>query len=217
MSDLNRRQIFGAAAVLAGGLALTAEHAEAAEEKEELPTFRFAMEQQKGRITEGGYAKEATVKQLPISTGLAGVSMRLKPGGMRELHWHANAAEWAFVLKGRVRTTVIGPNSESETNDFDTGDVWYFPRGHGHAVQNLTHGEAHFILVFDNGAFSEHGTFSITDWVGHTPASVLSKGLGLPAAEFTKFPKDELYIVQGRVPPEHPEPNHQKLVRSSPQ
>jgi oxalate decarboxylase len=64
------------------------------EDKEEkgLPTFRYAMEKQKGRVTEGGSAKEATVKQLPISTGIAGVSMRLKPGGLRELHWHANAA-----------------------------------------------------------------------------------------------------------------------------
>jgi oxalate decarboxylase len=87
----------------------------------------------------------------------------------------------------------------AETNDFEPGDVWYFPRGHGHAIQNLSREEAHFILVFDNGAFSEHGTFSITDWLGHTPASVLAKGLGLPQAEFANFPKEELYIVRGRV------------------
>src|SRR6516164_8300784 len=102
----------------------------------------------------------------PISTGIAGVSMRLKPGGLRELHWHANAAEWAFVVKGRVRTTVIGPAGVSETNDFGPGDVWYFPRGHGHALQGMGPEEAHFVLVFDNGAFSEFGTFSTTDWVG---------------------------------------------------
>ena len=35
--------------------------------------------------------KEATIKQLPVSKGIAGVSMRLKVGGRRELHWHANA------------------------------------------------------------------------------------------------------------------------------
>src|SRR5262245_59498976 len=216
MSDLNRRQIFGAAAVLAGGLALTAEHAEAAEEKEELPTFRFAMEQQKGRITEGGYAKEATVKQLPISTGLAGVSMRLKPGGLRELHWHANAAEWAFVVKGRVRTTVIGPDGLSETNDFDPGDVWYFPRGHGHAVQNLGKEEAHFIPVFADGGFSEYRTFSITDWLARTPPAVLAKNLGLPVEAFARFPKDELFIPQGRIPAETPAPPPQKMQKTSP-
>jgi oxalate decarboxylase len=216
MSDLNRRQVIAAAAVAAGGLVAGSGRAEAADKEVELPTFRYPMEQQKGRVTEGGSAKEATIKQLPISTGLAGVSMRLNPGGLRELHWHANAAEWAFVIKGRVRGTVIGPDSLTETNDFEPGDVWYFPRGHGHAVQNLSREEAHFILVFDNGAFSEYGTFSITDWLGHTPPSVLAQGLGLPPAEFARFPRDELYIVQGRVPPEQPEPNHQKLLKTSP-
>jgi oxalate decarboxylase len=215
MSELSRRQVIGAGAV-ACGLAAARSQAEPAAKEAELPTFRYAMEQQKGRVTEGGSAKEATVKQLPLSTGLAGVSMRLKPGGIRELHWHANAAEWAFVLKGRVRATVIGPDNLAATDDFESGDVWYFPRGHGHALQNLTRDEAHFILVFDNGAFSEYGTFSITDWLGHTPASVLSKGLGIAETEFAQFPKEELYIVQGRIPPERPEPNRQKLLRTAP-
>ncbi len=211
-----RRDILGAMAAVTGSLAAVPAPAEAADKDDELPPFRYAMEQQTGKVTEGGSAKEATVKQLPISTGLAGVSMRLKPGGVRELHWHANAAEWAFVLKGRVRTTVIGPEGLAETNDFDPGDVWYFPRGHGHAVQNLSREEAHFILVFDNGAFSEHGTFSITDWLGHTPAAVVAQGLGLATADLANIPRDERYILLGRIPPEQPEPNHQKRLKTSP-
>ncbi len=104
---------------------------------DELPTFRFALEQTKGKTFGGSYGKEATVKQLPISKGIAGVSMRLEPGVMRELHWHAMAAEWAFVIKGRVRTTVIDPDGTSEINDFDPGDIWYFPRGHGQSLPGL--------------------------------------------------------------------------------
>jgi oxalate decarboxylase len=217
MSELSRRQAIGTAAAVAGGLAALAGPAEAdhKEKVEELPTFRFAMERQTGRVTEGGSAKEATVKQLPISTGLAGVSMRLKPGGFRELHWHANAAEWAFVVKGRVRTTVIGPDGLSETNDFDPGDVWYFPRGHGHAVQNLGREEAHFILVFDDGGFSEYRTFSVTDWLGHTPAPVLAKNLGLPETAFAPFPREETFIPLGRVP-EPSAPLRQPMQRASP-
>jgi oxalate decarboxylase len=218
MSELNRRDVLGAAAVTAVGLLAGAGRAEGAgdESERDLPSFRFAMEQQKGKVTEGGSAKEATVKQLPISKGIAGVSMRLKPGGLRELHWHANAAEWAFVIKGRVRTTVIGPDGYSEINDFEPGDVWYFPRGHGHALVGLGPEESHFVLVFDNGAFSEHGTFSITDWLGHTPPSILSKCLGLPESAFATFPKEELYIPQGRVPPERPEPPRQAMLKTSP-
>src|SRR6267142_5487409 len=88
----------------------------------ELPTFKFALEKSKAKVVGKNMASEATVEQLPISKGIAGVTMRLAPGGMRELHWHATAAEWAFVSEGNVRTTVIQPNGESETNDFEPGD-----------------------------------------------------------------------------------------------
>src|SRR5262245_33658884 len=111
MTDWTRRGLLGAA--VAGGAAAVAAAAGAAAEEAEktgtLPRFRYALEQQQGKVLEGGSAKEATVEQLPISTGLAGVSMRLKPGGLRELHWHSNAAEWGYVVKGRCRTTVLGP------------------------------------------------------------------------------------------------------------
>jgi oxalate decarboxylase len=174
------------------------------------------MEASKPRVTEGGSAREATIKQLPISKGLAGVSMRIKPGGIRELHWHAIAAEWAFVIEGQVRTTVIGPESACETNDFGPGDVWFFPRGHGHMLQNIGPEECHFVLIFDDGAFSEFGTFSSTDWLGHTPARVLSKSLGAPESAFAKFPKEGLYIVNGRTPTKEIPPIHQKNPKISP-
>src|SRR5438094_4292486 len=115
------------------------------------PTFKFALEKSKGRVIGGNTAKEATVRQLPISKGVAGVTMGLAPGAMRELHWHATAAEWAFVDQGRVRTTVTGPAGYEETNDFEPGDVWYFPRGHAHVLECLGDQPCHFILMFDNG------------------------------------------------------------------
>jgi len=170
----------------------------------DLPTFKFALEKSTGKAIGNSYGKEATVEQLPISKGIAGVSMKIEPGAMRELHWHATAAEWAFVIEGRVRTTVIDPAGSSETNDFDPGDVWYFPRGHGHMLQCLGDKPCHFILIFDNGYFSEFGTFSITDWVGHAPKPLLAKTLGLPEAAFATFPKEEVYFARGALPPAEP-------------
>ena len=168
----------------------------------DLPTFKFALEKSEGKVIGKSYGKEATVVQLPISKGIAGVSMKLEPGAMRELHWHATAAEWAFVLEGRVRTTVIEPRGLAETNDFEPGDVWYFPRGHGHMLECLGNEPCHFILIFDNGYFSEFGTFSISDWIGHTPRPLLAKNFGLPESAFEGFPKDEVYFARGNVPPE---------------
>lgn len=170
----------------------------------DLPTFKFALEKSDGKVIGNSYGKEATVTQLPISKGIAGVSMRLEPGAMRELHWHATAAEWAFVIEGRVRTTVVDPSGLAETNDFDPGDIWYFPRGHGHMLQCLGDKPCHFILIFDNGYFSEFGTFSITDWVGHTPPALLAKNFGLPEATFANFPKEEVYFARGKPPPAEP-------------
>jgi oxalate decarboxylase len=172
--------------------------------EKELPNFKFSLEKSKGRVMGKSTAKEATVRQFPISKGISGVSMALAPGVMRELHWHATAAEWAFVDKGRVRTTVLVPGGYTETNDFEPGDVWYFPRGHGHMLECLGNEPCHFVLIFDNGYFSEFGTFSITDWIGHTPKALLAKSFGLPASTFDGFPQKEVYYAQGAVPPAKP-------------
>jgi len=169
-----------------------------------LPEFTFALEKSTGRVLGGSYGKEATVEQLPVSKGIAGVSMRLEPGVMRELHWHATAAEWAFVVSGRVRTTVVDPQGRTGIDDFGPGDIWYFPRGHGHMLQCLGDEPCHFILVFDNGSFSEFGTFSISDWLGHVPPDLLAKNLGVPAATFREFPREEVYFAKGPMPPAAP-------------
>ncbi len=219
MSDIHRRDFLtGAAAFAAGvtaGLA-TAGRAQAGDPSfmnnvpdplltgMDLPTFKFALERSRGRVTGGSSAKEASVTQLPISKGIAGVSMALAPGDMRELHWHATAAEWAFVDRGRVRTTVLGPGGSWETNDFEPGDVWYFPRGHGHMLECLGNEPCHFVLMFDNGYFSEFGTFSITDWIGHAPKPLLAKNFGLAESDFDGFPAGEVYFAHGAVPPQTP-------------
>ncbi len=219
MSDLQRRDFLAGAAVAAaaaGASFLQPSNAAAGDPsfmnnvpdpllaEKELPTFKFELEKSAGKVIGNSYGKEATVEQLPISKGIAGVSMKIEPGAMRELHWHATAAEWAFVLEGRVRTTVISPDGTAETNDFDPGDIWYFPRGHGHMLECLGNEPCHFILIFDNGYFSEFGTFSITDWLGHTPKPLLAKNFGVPASAFDKFPKEEVYFARGAIPPDEP-------------
>ncbi|PZU84575.1 MAG: oxalate decarboxylase [Chelatococcus sp.] len=212
MSDISRRRIMGGA-VLAGAFAPLIGEAQAADVSfqnnvpdpllagKDLPTFKFELEKSQGKVIGNSFGKEATVEQLPISKGIAGVSMKLEPGAMRELHWHATAAEWALVLEGRVRTTVIDPEGRAETNDFEPGDVWYFPRGHGHMLEALGDEPTHFILIFDNGYFSEFGTFSITDWLGHTPKALLAKNFGLPESAFDGIPQDEVYFARGAIPP----------------
>ncbi|MBY0548494.1 MAG: cupin domain-containing protein, partial [Candidatus Obscuribacterales bacterium] len=99
--------------------------------KDAMPEIRYQLGKMPMKAYEGGKSNEATAVDFPISKGLAGVNMFLKPGGLRELHWHANAAEWSYVVAGHCRVTVIDPQGRSEIKDFGPGDVWYFPRGHG--------------------------------------------------------------------------------------
>jgi oxalate decarboxylase len=211
MTEFSRRNVLGAAAT--GGMIAVAAGADALADGQppygptpavlagaELPSFRFALGAVAPKSWDGGWAKEATVVQFPVSEKLAGVLMSLSPGGLRELHWHANAAEWAYVIKGQCRVTTIDPKGHSQIVDFGPGDVWYFPRGFGHSIQGIGTQDCLFVLVFDNGYFSEFGTFSITDWIGHTPPEVLAKNFGVPAQTFANFPKSEVYIAKGPVP-----------------
>ena len=215
MSEFSRRDMLSAAA--AGGMVAAATSTDGLAEGQppfgptppvlagaQLPSFRFQLGAVAPKSWNGGWAKEATVAEFPVSEKLAGVLMSLNPGGLRELHWHANAAEWAYVIKGQCRVTTINPQGQSQIADFAAGDVWYFPRGFGHSIQGIGAGDCLFVLVFDNGYFSEFGTFSITDWVGHTPPEVLAKNFGVPAATFANFPKREVYIAKGPVPPPLP-------------
>jgi oxalate decarboxylase len=215
---LTRREMIGAASLAGLGAAMLPGTRLTAQERTEyrvgkdpgkhepVPSFKFDIESTEGWVGEAGTAKEATVAEFPPSTNIAGVSMRLKPGGIRELHWHALAAEWAFVVKGTIRTTVMSPDGHAATDDFEPGDIWYFPKGHGHALQNISNEDSHFVLGFDDGHFSEFGTFSITDWLGHTPASVLSRNLGLSTGALAGLAKKERYIIPGKIPPALPAP-----------
>jgi oxalate decarboxylase len=198
--------VAGASAALAAVSAAEAAPAPPAGEIEPIAPFKYNIESRPGWQGEGGSAKEATVEEFPVSQSIAGVSMRLKPGGLRELHWHALAAEWAYMLEGRCRTTVVMPNGQSEISEFGPGDTWYFPRGHGHALQGLGPGECHFILGFDNGHFSEYGTFSITDWIANAPKGIVARSLGISEEALEHFPKKELYIGPGKVPERAIEP-----------
>ena len=54
------------------------------------------------------------------------------------------------------------------------------------------------MLGFDNGHFSEYGTFSVTDWVARTPPHVVPQNFGLSAECVRAAPK-ELYIGPGKI------------------
>lgn len=163
-----------------------------------IPNLKFSYSDTHMILKPGGWAREITVRELPISTTLAGVNMRLTPGGVREAHWHQQA-EWSFMILGRARVTAVDQEGRNFIADIGPGDLWYFPPGIPHTIQGLEEG-CEFLLVFDDGHFSELNTLSLSEWMAHTPKDVLAANFGVPESAFRNIPKGEVYIYQGSIP-----------------
>jgi oxalate decarboxylase len=149
-----------------------------------------------------GWTGQATIREMPVSTAMAGVVMRLNPGGIRELHWHIQA-EWGLMLTGSARITAVDQNGKNFIHDVFPGQTWYFPEGIPHSIQGLSNG-AEFILVFDDGSFNEDSTFLLSDWLTHIPPEVLSKNFQMNMSAFQSLNKGltskDYYIFAGAVP-----------------
>ncbi|KAK1750306.1 oxalate decarboxylase OxdC 1 [Echria macrotheca] len=165
----------------------------------DVPNLRWSFADSHIRIEEGGWTRQTTIREMGTSSQLAGVNMRLGEGVIRELHWHKEA-EWAYVLDGTVRVTALDYEGGSFIDDVGKGDLWYFPSGVPHSLQGLGENGTEFLLIFDDGHFSEESTFLLTDWLQHTPRSVLSENFHLPPEVFDHIPEREKYIFQGSVP-----------------
>ncbi|MCW2765761.1 MAG: oxalate decarboxylase [Nocardioides sp.] len=164
-----------------------------------VPNLKFSFSMAHTRIEEGGWTREVTQRELPIATTLAGVDMKLNPGTYRELHWHKQA-EWAYVLEGSCRIGAVDQEGRNFLDEVSEGDLWFFPKGIPHYIQALDKG-VEFLLVFDDGDFSENSTFMVSDFFAHTPKSVLGKNFGWTPEQMQRLPEKEKYIFGGQVPP----------------
>src|SRR2546426_9035682 len=112
-----------------------------------VPTFKYPFSLANKRVYEGGWSREVTVRELPVSKSMAGVNMRLTAGGVRGLHLHT-AGEWSIMLYGAARLTAIDAAGKSFVADVKKNDLWDFPRGIPPSIQGVGPGGAGFILVF---------------------------------------------------------------------
>lgn len=159
----------------------------------------YSFDLARKRVQEGGWTHQVTQRELPTSTALAGVNMRLTAGSFRELHWHT-ADEWAYMEYGNARVTVMNPDGTMFIDDVSDGDLWFFPAGYPHSIQGLAPDGCQFLLVFNEGTFSEDNTFLLSEFLGRVPPDVLMKNSRLTAAEIAQLPKEQLYIFPAELP-----------------
>ena len=162
-------------------------------------TFKYPFAFAHKRLQEGGWSREVTVRELAVSKSLAGVDMRLTAGGVRELHWHT-AAEWAIMLYGTARITCIDIEGKSFVADVKENELWFFPPGIPHSIQGLAPDGCEFMLVFDDGNFSEFETVLLTDWMAHTPRDIVARNFQVNESAVANMPTKEKFIFQTDVP-----------------
>src|ERR1700720_3945124 len=96
----------------------------------------------------GGSIRIADTSNFHASLTVASVMMTIKPGCMREMHWHPNADEWQYYIQGKARMTVFNTGPNATTAEFMPGDIGYVPKSLGHYVENIGDNDLTLLSVF---------------------------------------------------------------------
>ncbi len=162
-----------------------------------ISNLKFSFADTNMILKPGGWSREITSRELPISDTFAIVDMNLSPG-VREMHTHQQS-EWGFLLVGKCRVTAVDEMGRNFIADINPGEGWIFPKNIPHSIQGLDDG-CEFLMLFDKGSYSEHNTFSISELFSHLPMDVLSANFGVDEETFKNIPSKEVYITDGGNP-----------------
>jgi len=139
------------------------------------------------KVTRGGEIRIADSSNFPISNTTSAALVTIQPGGLRELHWHPNADEWAYFIQGQARVTVFNTGPRAQTADFKPGDIGYVPKALGHYVENTGNTELKFLEVFRSDHYAE---VSLSDWLTHAPPELVAQHLNVDPEVIAKFPRN---------------------------
>ncbi len=144
------------------------------------------------KVTKSGQTQIADSTNFHVAKSVAAALVTVKPGGMREMHWHPNADEWQYYLKGTARMTVFNTGPAAATADFHPGDIGYVKKSLGHYVENTGSTDLVFLGVFRTDRYEE---VSLSNWLTHTPPEMVAATFNLDPAIIAQFPKDAPEIV----------------------
>src|SRR5437879_12458488 len=85
--------------------------------------------------TRAGEVRIVDSRKFLASKNIAAALVTVKPGSLRELHWHPNASEWQYYISGKGRMTVCA-TAGAHTMDVSANDVGFVPSVAGHYVEN---------------------------------------------------------------------------------
>jgi oxalate decarboxylase len=144
------------------------------------------------RESSGGNIRVADSVNFNVSTTIAAALVTVRPGAVREMHWHPNADEWQYYLEGKGRMTVFDTGPNALTMDFNAGDIGYVRRNLGHYVENVGDTDLQFIGVFRAPRYQE---VSLSNWLTHTPPSLVAQHLNVDEPMIAKWPDGSPGVV----------------------
>jgi len=143
------------------------------------------------KVTAGGSVKIVDRNNF-AATNIAAAIVTVKPGGLRELHWHPNADEWQYYVKGTARMTVFTAGAHARTMDFHPGDVGYIDQSQPHYIENIGDTDLLFLEVFPT---PEYQDISLGEWLSHTPSRLVNEHIGTGEDFLAKISKTEVVIT----------------------
>ncbi|XP_054157583.1 oxalate decarboxylase OxdD-like [Oppia nitens] len=157
-------------------------------------TYAFFASQMPPNVTRlGGEVRIVDARNFPItSTGnISAAIVTLKPGGLRELHWHPNDDEWTYFVKGKARMGVFAAAEMARTMNFQEGDVGYIPISQPHWIENIGDEDVIFLEVFPTRYFED---VSLAQWLAHTPSRLVNQHISTGEAFITSIEKFKAVI-----------------------
>ncbi|QJP17284.1 cupin domain-containing protein [Starkeya sp. ORNL1] len=141
-----------------------------------------------------GRVQLADSRNFKVSKTIAAAIETIKPGGLRQMHWHPNADEWQYWIKGQGRMTVFNTGPRAQTIDFRPGDLGVVPKSQGHYIENTGDEEVQMLVVFKAPEYQE---VDLSDWLTHAPPELVAQHLNIDPAVLARFPKGQLGIQPG--------------------
>lgn len=156
-------------------------------------SFTHRLLAQKPIVTPGGTVRIVDSTNFPISTQIAASLLEIKPGAMREMHWHPNNDEWQYYISGTARMTVFAANGTARTFDYRAGDVGYVPFANGHYIQNTGDKTLWVMEIFKSDRFED---VSLSQWMALTPHQIVQSNLNVGPELMNALRKEKSFIVK---------------------
>jgi oxalate decarboxylase len=147
--------------------------------------------------SKGGTVSLGNANNFAILKNLACYLLTLKPKGIREPHWHPNAAELDYVISGRARMTIFSPDNNVETFEVGPGEIVFIPPAYFHYIENMNASEDMQFAVFFNHERPED--IGLSGAFGAYSNEVLGSIFGLQPKVLDSLPKyqEDLFVVAG--------------------